>query len=51
MFLVTIAHPRLDQKVMNFLEFFFIFSFVAKEPTKRSSVTRVAGTLETKAMT
>lgn len=52
MFLAAIARPRFDEdKNVKFSGKIGIFPFVTKEPAKRSSVNRVAGTLETKAMT
>ena len=52
MFLVAVARPRFDgEGNVTFSGKIGIYPFVTKEPAKRSSVNRVAGTLETKAMT
>lgn len=52
MFLAAIARPRFDAEgKVTFSGKIGIFPFVTKEPAKRSSVNRAAGTLETKAMT
>ncbi|WOH11394.1 hypothetical protein DCAR_0830878 [Daucus carota subsp. sativus] len=52
MFLVAIGRPRFDAEgKITFSGKIGIFPFVTKEPTKRSSGNRAAGTLETKAMT
>lgn len=52
MFLAAIARPRFDEDGnVTFDGKIGIFPFVTKEPAKRTSVNRVAGTLETKAMT
>ncbi|KAH0641978.1 hypothetical protein KY290_033580 [Solanum tuberosum] len=49
MFMAAVARPRFDE---NGIELFFgkigIFPFVVKEPAKRNSKNRTAGTLETK---
>ncbi|XP_047258601.1 uncharacterized protein LOC124890827 [Capsicum annuum] len=49
MFMTAVARPRFDE---NGIELFSgkigIFSFVVKEPTKRNSKNRTAGTMETK---
>lgn len=52
MFLAAVARPRFDnQGNVIFSGKLGIFPFITKEPAKRSSVNRPAGTLETKAMT
>ena len=52
MFLAAVARPRFDgQGNVTFSGKIGIYPFITKEPAKRSSVNRVAGTLETKAMT
>ena len=52
MFLAAIARPRFDSEGNEtFYGKLGIFPFITKEPAKRSSVNRAAGTLETKAMT
>lgn len=52
MFLAAVARPRFDgQGNVTFSGKIGIYPFVTKEPAKRSSVNRVAGTLETKVMT
>ena len=52
MFLAAIARPQFDtQRNVTFGGKIGIFPFVTKEPAKKSSVNRAAGTLETKVMT
>ncbi|XP_057443966.1 uncharacterized protein LOC130736137 [Lotus japonicus] len=52
MFLAAIARPRFDSQGNEvFSGKIGIFPFVTQEPAKRTSSNRVAGTLETKAMT
>ena len=52
MFLAAIARPQFDDDGnITFSEKIGIFPFFTKEPPKRSSINRLAGTLETKAMT
>ncbi|WOG92956.1 hypothetical protein DCAR_0312234 [Daucus carota subsp. sativus] len=52
MFLAAVARPRFDAEGnVTFSGKLGIWPFVTKEPAKRSSVNRPAGTLETKAMT
>ena len=52
MFLVAQARPRFDaQGNETFYGKIGVFPFVTKEPAKRTSANRVAGTMETKAMT
>lgn len=52
MFLAAVARPRFDvQGNVSFSGKIGIFPFITKEPAKRSSVNRPAGTLETKSMT
>ncbi|XP_057440743.1 uncharacterized protein LOC130732769 [Lotus japonicus] len=52
MFLVAIARPRFDAEGNEtFSGKIGVFPFVTKEPAKRTSVNRVAGTLETKPIT
>lgn len=49
MFLVAIARPIFDAKGNEiFSRKIGVFSFVTKEPAKRSSINKIAGTLETK---
>ena len=49
MFLAAVARPRFDSEGNEtFSGKIGIFPFVTKEPAKRSSANRVAGTLETK---
>ena len=50
--LAVVARPRFDvEGNVIFSGKIGIYPFVTKEPAKRSSVNRVAGMLETKAMT
>ncbi|XP_074377327.1 uncharacterized protein LOC141718848 [Apium graveolens] len=52
MFIAAMARPRFDEEGnVKFSGKIGIFPFITKEPAKRSSVNRPAGTLETKAMT
>lgn len=52
MFIAVMARPRFDEEGnIKFSGKIDIFLFITKEPAKRSSVNRPAGTLETKAMT
>ncbi|XP_028193314.1 uncharacterized protein LOC114378929 [Glycine soja] len=52
MFLTAVARPRFDsEKNVTFSGKIGIFPFVTQEPAKRTSVNRVAGTMETKAIT
>jgi hypothetical protein len=52
MFLVAQARPRFDAQGNEIFDGKIgIFPFVTKEPAKRTSANRVAGTMETKAMT
>ncbi|XP_058775250.1 uncharacterized protein LOC131649505 [Vicia villosa] len=52
MFLAAIARPRFDSQGNElFSGKIGIFPFITQEPSKRSSVNRVAGTLETKPIT
>jgi len=52
MFLVAQARPRFDAQGNEFFDGKIgVFPFFTKEPAKRTSANRVAGTMETKAMT
>ena len=52
MFLVVLARHRFDAQGNElFSGKIGVFPFVVQEPTKRNSVNRVAGTLETKPLT
>lgn len=52
MFLAVVARPRFDSEGnVKFSEKIRIYPFVTKEPAKRNSVNRAAGSMKTKAMT
>ncbi|WOG98144.1 hypothetical protein DCAR_0417485 [Daucus carota subsp. sativus] len=52
MFLAAVARPRFDSEGnVKFSGKIGIYPFVTKEPAKRNSINRAAGTIETKAMT